>query len=183
MGTSDIQFSSVKDAIRWSEEVASIPDVKSVLGALVGKPSSGRLSKQDVIEIAQTISHITAQVKPFAGLFMKTILGRSNEQHEAALALVIASRLMAMPEGQKKEPHQLKGVGVATIRFMRETELYGKRFPVRVQAKIVGVSRERYTNGMQWQELRLEAFRMCRLWMERADKAIYPELKSRGWIG
>lgn len=180
---SDIVFGSVKDAVRWSEEVATIPDVRSCLGSMISKPSASRLTRQDVIEIALTISHITAQAKPFMGMTMKTIYGRRNEAFEHALALRISSLLRVMDAGKEKDTHQLVAVGLGTIRHIREAELYGGRFPVRVQAKLVGVSRERYSTAKSWCELRLEAARIVREWLKQADKAIYPELKSRGWIG
>ena len=56
----EIVFASVKDAVRWSEEIATIPDLGSVLGDLIGKTSAGNLSRQEMIDIAQTVTLITA---------------------------------------------------------------------------------------------------------------------------
>jgi hypothetical protein len=45
----DIQFASVKDAVRWSEEISTIPDMGGGLDGLIGKTSGGRVTRQDMI--------------------------------------------------------------------------------------------------------------------------------------
>ena len=88
----EILFASVKDSVRWSQEILSIPDIGSQLGKFQMKPGSG-LSRNEIRDIAHTISLITADCKPYGGRAMFAVYAGHDRQrdielgHEIGLAL------------------------------------------------------------------------------------------------
>lgn len=182
MTMSDILFASVKDAVRWSEEIALIPDVSNCLSGLISKPSGGTMTRQEMIDIALTISAITASCKPYRGMALKAVYsGRDNERDEA-LGLVIASRLMKTTHGAQKDLHKLVLLGTATITAMRSYELYGKYYPKARMASDVGVSRQRFITSLGWPILRRLARDQLAVWMNQAINEVWLELNEREWI-
>ncbi|HFD86881.1 MAG TPA: hypothetical protein ENJ35_04300 [Gammaproteobacteria bacterium] len=179
---SDILFASVKDAVRWSEEIALIPDVSNCLSGLISKPSCGNMSRQEMIDIALTISAITASCKPYCGQALKAVYSGRDDERDETLGLVIASRLMKTPHGAQKDLHKLVLLGTSTIVAMRSYELYGKHYPKARMASDVGVSRQRFMSSLGWPILRRLARDQLAVWMNQATNEIWNELRDRDWI-
>lgn len=180
----EITFTSVQDAVRWSEEVATLSTMKSTLGALLSKPGSGKLSKQDAIDIAQTVSVITSNCKPWKGSAMKAVYSGKNRGRDHDLGIAIASRLLviAPDETRRAGQDQLIALGVSTVKAVRMQELYGKRYPIKRMARGVGISRERFSKAECWKVLRRESKIQLLTWLENAENEIRPELIFRGWM-
>lgn len=175
----EIQFASVKDAVRWSEEVATIPDIGSMLGNYIGRVSCGRLSKMEIIDIAMTISLITASCKPYKGMCMKAVYAGHDRERDHILALALAARLLTCECREPKTNQQLVALGESTIRAKRSIELYGKRYPMTRMAKDVGVSRDDLCKLVDWIRLRSMASEQVAGWMEAATNEISVELRAR----
>ena len=178
----EILFGSVKDAVRWSEEVATLTDMGSCLGNLIGKPGCGRLSKREAIDIAQTISLISASCKPYKGIAAKAIWAGHDRVRDQTLGIVIGTRLRESNDGKEKELGQLIRLGLASVKAMRASELYGDRFPVKRMAHDVGVSREHFTRNIKWKSLRYIAMMQLQAWIDAAENEIGIELEARGWM-
>jgi hypothetical protein len=178
----DIQFASVKDAVRWSEEISTIPDMGGGLDGLIGKTSGGRVTRQDMIEIALSISLITASCKPFGGQMMKAVYAGRDRERDNWLGMMLASRLATTDHGQEKDYEQLMALGIAMVKATRAKELYGDRFPLKRMAHDVGVSRESFTRSLCWPALRAEAADHIRIIMDQAINKIAIELNDRGWM-
>jgi len=178
----EILFASVKDAVRWSEEVATLVDIRGCLDGLLRKPGAGRLSRQEAVDIAHTISLISASCRPYKGLAAKAIWAGHDSMRDQTLAIVIGSRLKESSDGADKEPGQLIALGLATIKAKRALELYGDRFPVKRMAHDVGVSREHFTRNIKWKALRYLARIQVESWLSMAENEIGAELEARGWM-
>ena len=182
MTMSDIMFASVKDAVRWSEEMATVPDVRSCLGDLLRSPSSGKMSRQDMIDVAMTITHITASCKPWKGAAMRAIYAGHDRENDFMLAKVISMMLLEQPEASDKGSIQMDALGLATVKAMRAMELYGDRYPLKRMAYDCGVSRENFTRSKGWRSLRLAANDQLLGWIGAATNEIGAELAVRGWM-
>lgn len=179
--TDSISFASVEDAVRWSEEVATMPDIKSCLGNLLRRSQGGTLSKADIIDIAQTVSLITASSKPFKGLMLKSIYG-GRAENDRVLAIMLASKMRSMDCAKHKNHFQLVLLGHTVIKSVRAMELYGDRYPVRRMAQEVGVSRETFRRSKAWPQLTLEATSIIMGLLEQGISEVYTDLNELGWI-
>ena len=178
----DFMFASVKDAVRWSEEVATFPDIGSCLGNLLRGPSSGKMSRQDMIDIALTVTHITASCKPWAGKAMRAVYAGHDRENDLTLANVISFMLVQLPESSDKTNTQMDALGQATVKAKRAMELYGDRYPLKRMAHDCGVSRENFTRSKGWSRLRQSANEQLLGWIGRGTNEIGAELASRGWM-
>lgn len=180
--TEEIKFANVRMAVMWAEELAAASQVKSQLGALLAKPGAGNLTRQDKIDIAQTISMLTGQCKPFKGAAMKAIYGCRDSGREHQLGLAIAGYLAGLEAGKGKKYNKLVRLGEATIRSVRFSELLGKRYGINRMAKDVGVSRERFYKAESWRTLRHESKQLVFTWLEDCENELWLELDVRGWM-
>lgn len=178
----EITFSSVKDAVRWSEEVALSPGIQSSMKLLYSAGGKSILNQNEAVDIAQTITHITENCKPYKGMAIRAIYSRPNKDIDHILGIVIASKLLTMDSSKGKTITQLVTLGTGIVKALRAVELYNGRYPVSRQAKDVGVSRERFCKGKCWVILRSEAKQQLKRWVELAEIDIYCELNIRGWI-
>ena len=178
----EIVFTSTKDAVRWAEEVALSSQVGNTLGQLLKKPGAGNLTKQEVIDIAMTVSSITSACLPWKGMAMKCVYAGRNRSRDHELGTVIAAKLMTVEAGRKKRHTQLIALGVSTIKAVRSEELYGKRYPIKRMARGVGISREQFSKAESWRILRREAKLYLQDLLEKADAEIWLELDVRGWV-
>lgn len=179
---SEIMFASVKDAVRWSEEVSTLVDIGSCLGDLLRKPSNGTLSRSDMIDIARTISLITASCKPYKGQAMRAIYVGHDQMRDKGLALAITSIITGCDSAAGCSHNQLFALGLATIKAVRARELYGHRFPLKRMAYDIGVSREHFSRSNKWRALRDAAELVVLTWLSEAVNEIWLELNDRGWV-
>jgi len=177
-----IKFASVKMAVIWAEELAAASQVKSQLGALLSKPGAGNLSRQDKIDIAQTISMLTSECKPYKGAAMKAIYGCRDNDRDRQLGVAIAGYLAGLPAAKGKKYNKLVILGEATVRSIRFAELLGKRYGINRMAKDVGVSRERFYKAESWRTLRHESKQLVFTWLEDCENELWLELDVRGWM-
>lgn len=177
----DIMFASVKDAVRWSEEMATVPDIGSCLGNLLRGPSSGKMSRSEMIDVALTVTHITANCKPWAGRAMRAVYAGHDRANDMELANVISYMLVQMPEAADKGSIQMTALGLATVKAMRAMELYGDRYPFKRMAYDCGVSRETFTRSKGWPRLRQSANDQLLAWIGQANNEIGAALSLRGW--
>lgn len=178
----EIMFSSVKDAIRFSEETALMPDIQSSM-RLLHSTGGGNLNRNEIVDVAQTITCITANCKPFKGMAAKAVYSAcSTKADDRDLGIGIAANLLSMDEAGDKSTKQLIALGVGAIETMRSRELYGRRYPIKKVAKSVGVSRETFCRGKAWIELRAEAKQRLDLWVSMAETEIFSELNRIGWM-
>ena len=182
--TGEITFASVKDAVRWAEEMATIPKVGSVLGNLVVSSgiSCGKLSHEEALDIALTITNITANSKPWKGMAVKSVYTIRDHDRDHDLGIAMASRLRSTEMGRLKRNPQLIDLGKVTIKAMRAKLLYGERFPVKRMAHDVGVSRNQFISAPGWQFLRSQAHDLLESWVNQGSNEIFIELNIRGWM-
>ena len=178
----EIIFSSVKDAIRFSEETALMPDIQSSM-KLLHSTGGGNLNRNEIVDVAQTITNITANCKPFKGMAAKAVYSAcSSKADDRDLGIAIAANLLSMEEAGDKSTKQLIALGIGAVDIMRSKELYGKRYPIKKVAKAVGVSRETYCRGKAWRRLHAEARQRLELWVKMAETEIFSELNRIGWM-
>ena len=177
----DIVFSSVKEAVRWSEEVALMPSIQSSMRLLYSTGGDNKLSANEAVDIAQTITNITFNCKhPVTGMTIKAIMSKPVKDIDRTIGIFIAAKLMK--KETKKTTDQLINLGIATVVTMREKELYGNRYPIRKSAAIVGVSRDTFSRGKDWVRLRGYAKDLLLEWIKQAEIEIFSELNKLGWI-
>lgn len=179
----DIQFSTVKDAVRWSEEMATIPGVKSAIGDPVSSGlSGGKLTHQEALDIALTVSALTAACRPWKGLTAKAVWGCRDKSRDQVLGIAIASRLSQTHWGKRKEHIQLVSLGIVTVKASRALRLYGDRFHVKRMAHDIGISRNQFATSIGWVALRHDSVEQINGWLEQAENEIGQELAARGWM-
>lgn len=179
---SEIIFSSVKDAVRWSEETALMPDIQSSMKLLT---SSGKstLSRNEAVDIAQTITNITANCKPYKGMAARSVYSScGSKEDDRLLGAGIAAELLSLDEAMDKKAGQLLALGIGTVETMRAMELYNRRYPMGKVAKSVGVSRETFCKAKAWGKLRVEAKKQLESWVKMAELEIYSELSRLEWM-
>jgi len=179
---SEIIFHSVSAAVRWSEEVATLTTMKTTLGALLSKPGSGDITRQEAIDIAMTISSLTQACLPWKGIAMKAVYAGRDRDRDLLLGEEVATRINSIDAARKKKQYQLIALGVSTIKAARSVELYGKRYPIKRMARGVGISREQFSKSDSWRILRHEAKGIVYSWLDQAEHELWPELKLRGWV-
>lgn len=177
----EIQFASVKDAVRWSEEVAMIQDVGSMFDGWL-KVSSGRMTRQETIDIALTVSAITTACKPFKGLAAKAVWAGKDRGRDKILGLALASKMCITPEGCQKTTEQLITLGIGMIRRHRARELYGDVYSLGQIARDMGISRQQFSTAKAWSALRSQSTEQIAAWLEQATNEIGAELAVRGWL-
>jgi hypothetical protein len=178
----EIMFSSVKDAVRWSEETALMTDIQSSMKLLTSSGGT-QLSRSEAVDIAQTVTLITANCKPFKGMAVKAVYSScSTKFDDRDLGIGIAANLLNMESAMDKNTRQLIALGVGAVETMRSIELYGRRYPVKKVAKSVGVSRETFCRGKAWINLRSEAKERLESWVRLAEIEIFSELNNLGWM-
>lgn len=178
-----MQFDSVKSAVQWAEEFASRPDLGSQIGKLL-KAKGGEFSREELVDVAHTISLITADCKPYKGMAMKCIYGGYNAHRDYQLGCVIGDHLWnrRRDDPRRKELEQLHRLGRAVIKAERALEVYGDRYPLKRMAYDIGISRQQFTQSLCWPEMLGEARDMLRAWLEQAIKEIGVQLEVRGWL-
>jgi len=179
---SEIVFSSVKDAVRWSEEVALLQNMRGTLGRLISKPGTGNITRSDAIDIAQTITAITASSKPYKGQALKAVYAGHSKVRDCELAIGIAGVLLTLEESKQKLSNQMISLGLSTVQAKRAKELYGDRYPIKRMAHDVGVSRERFCKGECWKVLRRAAGEQLVSWLDLGEREVRAELVLRGWM-
>jgi len=162
--------------------MATRSDLGSSLGNLVRKAGCGRLTKQEAIDIAQTISTIVSSCQPFKGLALKAIYGGRDQQRDEILAIALGSILKRSIDGRRKESEQMRLLGMVTIKALRANELYGDTFPMKRMAYDIGISRECFTRNEKWRALRYMALEQLMFWLESGTNEVGSELCSRGWM-
>jgi len=178
---SEIMFSSVKDAVRWSQEVLSIPDIGSQLGKLMIKPG-GDYTKAEVRDIGHTISLITAACKPFGGEAMFAVYAGHDTARDHYLGDGIGLTLHATAPGCDHDSAQLQKLGLATVKAHRAYELYNDKYPIKRMAYDVGVTYHQFRSRGDWPMLRAEALGILCNWMAQAEREIYQALNELQWI-
>lgn len=180
----EIVFTSVKDAIRWSEETAIMPDLGSSMKLLTSSGGGGsNLTGNEAVDIAQTVTLITANCKPFKGMAAKAVYSPcSTKADDRDLGIAIAANLLSIEEAGDKSTRQLIALGIGAIETMRSKELYDRRYPIKKVAHSVGVTRETFCKGKAWLKLRAEAKQRLELWVMMAEKEIFSELNRIGWM-
>jgi len=178
----EIVFASVTDAVTWAEEWTRRPDCGSQIGRLMRKYGTGDLTRQEVIDIAQTISVITAQCEPPTGVAMKCVYGGYDMDRDIALGETIGAHLAEREPGRRKPREKLNKLGHVTIKAERAWELYGDRYPYARMAHDIGVSRQQFRKGIHWPELLHQARELLRAWLDRAIRQIGQALRDRGWL-
>lgn len=179
---SEIIFASVKDAVRWAEEVATIPSVGSVLGNLTSSGvRCGSLSHDEVLDIALTISHIAENSKPWKGMAVKSVYTIRDRNRDHDLGIAMASRLRRTEMGKIKRNPQLIDLSKVTINATRARLLYGDRFHVKRMARDVGVSRNQFVTAPGWLFLRQAAIDLLQSWIDQGESEIYLKLNEIGW--
>ena len=178
----EIVFASVKAAVLWAEETLHRSHVKNTIGQLLSKPGSGTLTRQDLVDIAHTISNLTTNCKPYRGACMKAVYGIRDHDLERQLGIAIAKDLRSMPAAKGKKTERLIALGEATVRSVRYRELLGKRYGVNRIAKDVGISRERFYKAESWRELRRASKLRVYDWLDMVETELWLELDVRGWI-
>jgi len=177
----EILFASVKDSVRWSQEILSIPDIGSQLGKFQMKPGSG-LSRNEIRDIAHTISLITADCKPFGGRAMFAVYAGHDRQRDIELGKEIGLALYRDEPGREHPLGRLALLGHAIIKAHRARELYGDEYPLKRMAYDVGIPYHTFRRRGDWPILRAEAIGVLSSWMSQAENRIYPELELRGWV-
>ena len=178
----DIQFASAKDAVRWAEEVASIPDIGSQLGKLLMKPGTSTLTRADARDIAQTISTITAAACPPGGYAMKCVYAGHNMARDDQIGALIGDALHRQEPGRTKPHTHLIRLGTGTVIGERTRELYGMRFPLQALAFRMGVSKDALARDDDWRILRRQAIQQLRDWLLQASRQITLELQELEWL-
>jgi len=178
----EIMFSSVKDAVRWSEETALMPDMQSSMKLLTSSGGT-QLSRNEAIDIAQTVTLITSNCKPFKGMAVKAVYSScSTKFDDRDLGIGIAANLLNMEDAMDKNTKQLIALGVGAVETMRTKELYSRKYPIKKVAQSVGVSRETFCRGKAWVKLRAEAKQRLESWVNLAEIEIFSELNRLGWM-
>lgn len=180
--SNEIVFASVKAAVLWAEETLQRSHVKNTIGQLLSKPGTGELTRQDRVDIAHTISNLTANCKPYRGACMKAVYGGRDKDLERQLGIAIAKELKSMGVAKGKRTEKLIALGEATIRSIRYKELLGKRYGIKRMAKDVGISRERFYKAESWRELRRVSKLRVYDWLDMVETELWLELDVRGWI-
>ena len=179
---SEIMFSSVKDAVRFSEETALMPDIQSSM-RLLYSTGGGSLNRHEVKDIAQTITLITANCKPYKGIAARSVYSScGSKEDDRLLGAGIAAELLSLDEAMDKRAGQLLALGIGTVETMRAMELYNRRYPMGKVAKSVGVSRETFCKAKAWGKLRVEAKKQLESWVKMAELEIYSELNRLNWM-
>lgn len=179
---SEIIFSSVKEAVRWSEETALMPDIQSSMRLLTSSGGSA-LNHNEAVDIAQTVTNITANCKPFKGMAAKAVFSPcSTAADDRDLGIIIAAKMQQMPEAKGKHYEKLITLGIGAIRSKRAVELYNNRYPVKKIARDLGISRERLYKSKNWKVLKIEADQRLLSMVLQAEIEIFSELSIRGWI-
>jgi hypothetical protein len=143
----------------------------------------GNMSRTETVDVAQTVTHITANCKLFNGMAVKAVYSScSTKADDRDIAIGLASKMLLMEESMNKHTKQLIAVGIGAVETMRARELYDRRYPAKKIAKTVGVSREAYMRNKCWVALRRAAKDQLSLWVKMAETEIYTELNRLGWI-
>lgn len=179
---SDIQFASAKDAVRWAEEVALIPDLGSQLEKFLKKPGTSELTRAEARDIAQTISIITATCRPPTGFAMKCVYAGHDNRRDAEVGEQIGQSLHRQDPGGTIPLGYLVRLGIGTVRGERVRQLYGTRYPLHKLAEDVGLSKDLLARDDDWRIVRKQSIRQLRLWLEQASHQIEDELKILGWM-
>lgn len=182
MAEAPIIFANVPYAVRWSEEVATLPDMGSCLGNLISGPSSGRMSRQEMIDIALTVSAMTASCKPYKGLAMLAVYGKTDEARDHALAIALSTAVMRNEYGRTKTHKKIITLAVCTIHATRSRKLYSKRYPHSRMAAEIGISRKNFTCSKAWPILLAAAMTQMESWMDQANNEIGQQMSELGWI-
>ena len=178
-------FDSVKEAVKWSEEWATRPDITSQIGKLLMR-RGGEISRRDIIDQAQTITAITANCKPFKGMAMKCVYRGHSYTDDKQLAEVMGNNLFThqntLKENQRKTPEQLIVLSLVTIKSERAKELYKNRYPASRMAREIGISQQKFCRNYAWVYLRGHALGVLKDWITQAEHEIGYELEQRGWL-
>lgn len=182
---SEMQFASVKDAVKWAEEVVTRPNLGSQLGKYFIKAGNG-MDRQELMDIAHTITCITNNCKPFKGMAMRCVYrGHSRDDDKTVgdeLARRMDSHQLLFTKAQRKSNEQLRKLGLCIVKAERAKELYADRYPVSRIAREVGISQPKFTTNMAWTVLYSNGLLIIRDMLSQAEREIGLELEVRGWL-
>ncbi len=178
----DILFPSVKNAIQWSEEVALSNNVQSSM-KLWHSSGGKNLTGNEVADIANTVTMITASCKPFKGMAIKAVFSAcSTDEDDRNVGIAIAANMMNMETAKGVHHESLISLGICAIYRKRSVELYDRRYPMGKVAKKLGVSRETIYKSQRWKTLWIEAEQRLLVMVMNAEIEIYSKLLERGWM-
>ena len=182
----ELVFGSVASAIKWAEEWAIRPDVKSQLGGLCQVSRGSSLSRSEIKDIANTITAIVAGCEPPTGTALQCVyvgfsIARDYTVAEA-MAEYLASWQKPYDRCRRKSGRQLQALSYNVIKALRANELYHAEYPSTRIAAAVGVRWDTYYRSAMWPKLQSEAHSVLNLWVDRAEKETALALQQRGWL-
>ena len=171
----EIMFSSVKDAVRWSQETALLPDLQSSMRLLTSTGGS-TINRHEAVDIAQTITNITAASKPYKGLILKAIYS-NNREEDRTIGLIIASKINTDTEISK-----LVALCEGVVKNKRQEELFNNHYSYKKIAKDIGITREHFRKSDKWRDLHNQAKDRLSEYIEAGSRDVYQILNNMGWI-
>lgn len=178
-----IMFDNVPAAVAWAEEWTTRPDCKTMFTSLVKHNNYLELSREEIIDIAHTISLIAASTDPpYVGLAMKAVYGCKSDNRDKAIAGIMAGCLRLMLYGDQKTHEQLLRLCGAAIKDVRGKEIRGRGIGWKRWASEVGVSRKAIIQSQQWPVLVSQSIDLLQQWLNTAEHQIGIQLEDRHWL-
>lgn len=179
----EIQFASAVDAIIFSEEWAYATTASpGIFAKLLSKPGSGRLDRQDMIDIGHTISIIMAQAGPYRGDLLRCLYSPVWSQSTArTVAEVVAQQLYATDVGKTKPNDKIINLAHIVLKSERRRELQGKAYNLRLMASNIPIHRSQLYRG-DWMELLSSATETVQAWAQQGIRYMDIQLQERGWL-
>ena len=178
---SELLFSSAPDAIKWSQECCLMPDLGSQMSKWQ-KPSGSTMSRDEVRDIAQTISCIVSDIKPWIGDALKAVYAGHDALRDCELGAEIGKRLQRLDCGKGKRAEQLYRLGFSVVKAERKKRLYGDRYWYKRMASDIGIHVDTFRKDGNWIELLALAQETLNQWLDNGERRVETELNELGWM-
>lgn len=160
-------FADTQSAIMWAEEFASRPDCQSQIGKLLHKPNKLKLGREELRDLALTITGWVSAAPAPSPLVLRCLYGDRSKAHFLEVGSQAAHVLHASPHGPGKEIAKLRALAMAVTESERKRAMTGKPMSFRGIASLVGISSSAFINTVSWGELLDEAQRIIEGWAQK----------------
>ena len=134
------------------------------------KPSGSTMSRDEVRDIAQTISCIVSDIKPWIGDALCAVYAGHDAVRDCELGAEIGRRLKLTERGQGKRAEQLYRLGFSVVKAERKKRLYGDRYWYKRMASDVGIHVDTFRKDGNWIELLALAQETLGQWLDNGER-------------